>query len=137
MVDLVGGSDPGERGTSLVHLANSPDDPDRVTFSEYHDGGATTGFFMVRSGRWKYVYYVGDRPQLFDLIADPDELDDLGLSPVHETVRVDLERKLREVVDPEKASAQAFEDQAALLESFGGRDGIGDQLRFNHTPNPA
>ena len=136
VVDLVGGTDPGERGTSLVNLANSPDDPDRVTFSEYHDGGATTGFFMVRSGRWKYVYYVGDRPQLFDLIADPNELHDLGLSSEHETVRADLERILRDIVDPEKASAQAFQDQAALLESFGGRDGIGGQLRFNHTPIP-
>ncbi len=136
VVDLVGGADAGARGSSLLQLANSPDDPDRVTFSEYHDGGATTGFFMVRSGRWKYVYYVGDRPQLFDLAADPDELDDLGLSPEHATVRTNLERQLREIVDPEEVSARAFEDQAALLASFGGLDGIGDQLRFNHTPTP-
>ena len=31
---------------------------------------------MVRSGRWKLVYYHGERPQLFDLQEDPHELHD-------------------------------------------------------------
>ena len=35
---------------------------------------------MLRSGRWKLVHYQGHRPQLFDLAADPGEIDDLAAS---------------------------------------------------------
>ena len=34
--------------------------------------------WMVRTSRWKYVHWLGMRPQLFDLDADPLELRDLG-----------------------------------------------------------
>ncbi len=36
---------------------------------------------MIRYGRWKYVHYVAYAPQLFDLDADPEELNDLGSDP--------------------------------------------------------
>ena len=36
---------------------------------------------MLFDGRYKYVYSVGYRPQLFDLEADPSELNDLGALP--------------------------------------------------------
>jgi arylsulfatase A-like enzyme len=35
---------------------------------------------MVRSERWKYLAYDGFRPQLFDLLNDPQELRDLGMT---------------------------------------------------------
>ena len=50
--------------------------------------------FMVREGRWKYIAYEGYRAQLFDLEADPDELQDLGDDPGHEAERVRLHRRL-------------------------------------------
>jgi len=34
---------------------------------------SANAIYMLRTGRWKYVHYVGDRPQLFDLERDPDE----------------------------------------------------------------
>jgi arylsulfatase A-like enzyme len=34
--------------------------------------------YMVRTDRWKYIYYEGFRPQLFDLLDDPHEFNDLG-----------------------------------------------------------
>lgn len=37
--------------------------------------------WMVRSEKWKYVYWEGMRPQLFDLTNDPKELCDLGDDP--------------------------------------------------------
>ena len=55
--------------------------------SEYHDGGAVTGMFMIRHGRFKYVHYPGFAPELFDREADPDELHDLGTSAAHAGVR--------------------------------------------------
>jgi len=42
---------------------------------------------MVRGERWKYIHYEGLRPQLFDLLDDPDEFHDLGTSPAHAQVR--------------------------------------------------
>jgi hypothetical protein len=36
---------------------------------------------MLRGERWKYVFYEGFRPQLFDLVNDPRELDDRGDDP--------------------------------------------------------
>jgi len=38
---------------------------------------------MVFDGRWKYVHVESMRPLLFDLRADPDELNDLGNSTEH------------------------------------------------------
>lgn len=42
---------------------------------------------MVRSERWKYLAYDGFRPQLFDLLNDPQELNDLGEDPAYAAVR--------------------------------------------------
>ncbi len=50
--------------------------------------------FMVRDDRWKYIHYENFRPQLFDLVDDPDELTDLGESPAHEDVRTEMHERL-------------------------------------------
>ncbi len=42
--------------------------------------------YMVRTTRWKYVWYKGFRQQLFDLQKDPQELEDLGSSAAHANV---------------------------------------------------
>ena len=39
--------------------------------------------YMLRTDRWKYVWYKGFRQQLFDLQNDPQELEDLGESAAH------------------------------------------------------
>ncbi len=41
---------------------------------------------MVRTEEWKYIAFNGFRPMLFDLINDPEELNDLGDDPAYETV---------------------------------------------------
>jgi len=52
--------------------------------------------FMVRTTRWKYVHFLRHPPQLFDLVADPGELNDLGRSPDHAAVRAALKDRLTE-----------------------------------------
>ncbi|MEM7345629.1 MAG: sulfatase-like hydrolase/transferase, partial [Chloroflexota bacterium] len=97
---------------------------DRVMFSEYHDGGTTVGFFMIRSGPWKYIYYPGFAPQLFNLVEDPQELIDSGEHPDYAEIRANCEAELRNIVDPEAANARAHADQAARLAEMGGADAI-------------
>ena len=60
-------------GRSLFEIGNAPDDPERTVFSEYHAFASPSAAFMLRNGRFKYNYYVGYPPELFDLAADPGE----------------------------------------------------------------
>ena len=96
-------------------------EPDRVIFSEYHAAGAVSGAFMLRKGRWKLIHYVGFADELFDLESDPEELHNLAPQPHLANVRQDLHAELNRICDPERANAQAFADQAALIERHGGR----------------
>lgn len=123
-------------GASLVEIANAADDLDRAAFSEYHAAGASSGAFMLRKGRWKLIYYVGYAPQLFDLHADPEEMNDLGTDPDYAEARAELEAELREICDPEEVDRQAKADQAAMIERHGGRDEVVSVGGFGATPPP-
>ena len=116
------------------------DDPNRTIFSEYHDGGSTTGTFMVRWNLWKFVYYVGHPSQLFDLKADPDELNNLAMDKTNDSTICaawkEGERRLRDICDPESVNAQCFLDQKRRIEELGGRDACISSYVFNHTPTP-
>lgn len=47
---------------------------------------------MLFDGRWKYIFAEGFRPMLFDLEADPEELNDLGEDAAYSDERDRLER---------------------------------------------
>lgn len=66
-------------GESLMpQLAgNAPRERDWA-FAEYNGDRVCTGTYMVRRGQWKYVHYVGFDPMLFDLQADPWEVNDVA-----------------------------------------------------------
>jgi choline-sulfatase len=118
----------------LQELVTRPE-PDRFVISQYHDGGAPTGFYMLRYRQWKYVHYAGrDADQLFDLAADARELNDLGRSAMHEREREMLRTLLGHVLDPDAVNAQAFADQQALIARLGGEDAIRQMASFGHTP---
>ncbi len=109
------------QGTPLTDIAAQPDDLERVIFSEYHAVGAVSAAYMLRKGRYKLNNYVGFEPELFDLIADPEESINLASDPAYADVKIDLANELHKIVDPEATNAQAFADQAALIERFGGK----------------
>jgi len=50
--------------------------------------------WMVRTDRWKYVHWQDFRPQLFDLVTDPQEFNDLGEDASHEHVRRAMRERL-------------------------------------------
>ena len=127
-------------GKSLRAIASDADDPERTVLSEYHDGGSTTGTFMVRWQHWKYVYYVGHEPQLFNLDTDPNELDNLAQHGSSDseiaTVLQEGERRLRDICDPELVNGQCFSDQKKRIEMLGGIEACKSAYVFNHTPTP-
>jgi choline-sulfatase len=122
-------------GAALDRIASGAAPP-RTVLSEYHATGAATGAFMIRKGRFKFVYYAGMPPQLFDLDADPQETRDLGQDPGYRGLVADCEAALRCVVDPESADRQAKADQAARIAAFGGREAILNRGSFAYSPAP-
>ena len=132
-------SDDRAPGLSLRQLAQDPDDADRTVLCEYHDGGSTTGAFMVRWGDWKYVCYPGMPPQLFNLAEDPSEDHDLGsdVSQRAAAARAEGASRLAAICDADAVNRQCFADQAARIEALGGIDVCRNAHLFNHTPTPA
>jgi len=109
-------------GESLYDLMTAPTQPEREIFSEYHAAGAVSGAFMLRRGDWKLIHYVGFEPELFNLRDDPEELTNLAADPAHADTLARLDAALRAICDPEGMDALAHADQAALIESHGGRE---------------
>jgi arylsulfatase A-like enzyme len=50
--------------------------------------------FSLRTARWRYVYWLGEREQLFDLEADPNEFNDLGREAASASLRSELRTQL-------------------------------------------
>ena len=126
----------GRAGRSLFAVAESPVEPERIVFSEYHAAGSNTAAFMVRKGRWKFHYYVRYRPELFDLEKDPEELVDLAEDPKYADVVREMEAELRRICDPEAVDAQAKRDQQAMIERLGGPAVAANMGSAGATPVP-
>jgi choline-sulfatase len=119
---------------SLCGFADAPEEG-RIVLSQYHDGGSPTGFYMIRQDDWKYVHYANGAPaQLFNLADDGNELRDLGGEARLEKKLDEMRRKLTGMLDPDAVNAEAFAEQAALIEAFGGADEVLAMPSFNHTP---
>jgi arylsulfatase A-like enzyme len=80
--------------------------------------------YMVRTERWKYVYFEGFRPQLFDMENDPQELADLGADPAFASVREEhremlfdwsRRRKMRITIPNETVAARAGNHGAVII----------------------
>ena len=89
--------------------------------SEYHATASTGAAFMLRDGHWKYMHYVNYRPQLYDLLEDPEELRDLAADPAHAAVLARCRERLFAICDPVEVDRRAKRRQAEMLERHGGR----------------
>jgi choline-sulfatase len=129
--------DTGKPGESLIKFANEDDVPDRIIFSEYHAVGSITGIFMIRTKTYKYVYYVGYDPQLFNLEKDPDEFFDLAQDPEYKDVLDFCETELRKICDPEEVDKKCKKDQIKLVDLYGGKTKIlelGQEFAYSPVP---
>ncbi|MBN1808215.1 MAG: sulfatase-like hydrolase/transferase [Planctomycetes bacterium] len=111
---------PDFRGMSLMPLCHGDAGAPRHDFvlSEFHANGAPAGMFSISDGRYKYVECVGERPMLFDLENDPQELDDLIVSaPDRGAVKDAVVRARRwfcNICSPQAVDVRAKHDQAVL-----------------------
>jgi choline-sulfatase len=117
-------------------MASSQNDPDRLVASEYHAMGAPSSAFMLRQGDWKYHYYEGYAPELFNIADDPEELTDRANDPFSKAVLDNFEGKLRRMVEPTKIDRAAKDSMATLIESYGGREKAINLGRTGSTPVP-
>ncbi len=79
-VELAGAELPAETdGDSLRPLLGGDHQLGRRVFGEYLGEGAIAPILMIRDGDLKYIHCDADPPQLYDLVADPDELVNLAL----------------------------------------------------------
>ncbi len=122
-------------GQSLFDIARGHFAP-RHVFSEYHAFSSVTGAFMIRKGAFKYIYYAGIAPQLFDLETDPEERHDLAADPGYAGLVRDCEAALRQICDPDEVNRRAHADQAARIEAFGGREAVIARGSFGYSPAP-
>lgn len=122
-------------GTDLARLADG-ETPERTVLSEYHGMGSTTGAFMIRVGRFKYVHYAQYAPQLFDLEEDPEETTDLAGDPAHASTLAACRQRLYGVCDPQEVDRRAKTRQAELLERHGGREAVIQRGDLGFTPAP-
>ena len=84
MLDIAGVEAPEDAdGASLVPLLAGHSDPTRTVTGEYLGEGAIAPIIMIRKDNWKYVHCDVDPPQLYDLVADPQEFFNLATDAAH------------------------------------------------------
>ena len=123
-------------GASLLAGAAAGVMPPRTVLSEYHAVASPSGSFMVRNGRFKYLYYCGYPPMLFDLENDPDERRDLSAVPEFEDALAACDARLRAIVDPEAVDRLAKADQAEMIERLGGKEAVLSRGAVRISPPP-
>ncbi|MBS1825005.1 MAG: sulfatase-like hydrolase/transferase [Acidobacteria bacterium] len=94
------------RGHSLLNGSHPG-----YAYAESHSEGNATGSFLIRKEHWKYLYFTGDEPLLFDLKNDPGEFRNLAKDKQHEGVRKELHGLLTSLVNPDAVTAAGFARQ--------------------------
>ena len=138
---------PHSRGRSLLPLLTDPDNTewDNVAFSEFcQDAAGAGGPFppegifqrMVRRDNFKLNYYHGQPCQLFDLDADPRELNDLAADPAHAETVATLEAEVLAGWDPDAIAArmEQLRSDTRILAGWGRNVQPPDSIRWNLQP---
>ncbi len=133
VMECVGADAPEASGVSLLGKPTQ-----RVVLSEYHASSSRAGEYMIRHGKWKYVYFVRypDQPQLFDLEHDPEELQDIGTDPAFQAVKKECHSRLLSLLSPEEVDRRAKRRQAELVAANGGREAVIRRGSFAYSPPP-
>ena len=88
--------EPPTDGQSLLPLIEDPAAPwrDALTLEAWSDRAGNRGFTAIRTADRKYVRHEGGDEELYDLAADPHELQSLAADPTRAAERTDLATRL-------------------------------------------
>jgi len=100
-------------GTSVMSLVGAETDSGRTVVGEYLGEGAVAPIFMIRRGQWKFVWSQPDGAQLFDVDADPHELENLVGNVDHLDVVADFTTEVLQRWDPDRLLAEVRANQEA------------------------
>ena len=103
-------------GDNLLGLmkGTDPDWKDEA-FSEYLAHGVARPMAMLRRGRYKFNYSLGDPPELYDMEADPGEFHDLAADPAYKEVVSELQERLLSRWNPQQLEQQVLQSQRLRL----------------------
>jgi arylsulfatase A-like enzyme len=95
------GATPGRvlDGRSLLPFARDPSLRSRRPLLHETSSQPGVNYKAVRTDRWLYVDYEGGERELYDLQADPSQLDSLHADPRYLKVRADLRNMLKNLQD--------------------------------------
>jgi arylsulfatase A-like enzyme len=80
--------------------------------------------YMIRTEKWKYVYFKGYPPQLFDLENDPDEFTDLGRHEAYEDIRRDMHNRLTDRLTDRKNRVTMTDGAVLAMRAGESKSGI-------------
>ena len=106
----------GLDGESLMPLLTGKTKNSRNrAFSMFSGLSTNTTMFMLRKEDWKYIVYPGYKAQLFNVIDDPDEID--NLAEKRTDIVEDMHEALLEIVDYKEVHKRCIEyDKSSFLE---------------------
>lgn len=93
----------------------------REAYSESHTNGVYVPCFMIRKGKYKYVYIHGEDAQLFDLQEDPGEWNNLAGSPEFQDVEEELRGRIMQRFAPdaiEKELQRSLQNRAIIKKAL-------------------
>ncbi len=108
-------------GDSLVGLLKGQNaDWKDEAFAEYCGHGVTAPMAMLRRGRYKFNFSLGDPPELYDLQGDPGEFHNLAGGTAYAGVEAELQASLLSHWDPQEIETRVRRSQREriLLESL-------------------
>ena len=86
---------------SLLSCVKGTAPDTREVYSESHTNGVYAPCFMIRRGKYKYVYIHGEDAQLFDLVEDPGEWNDLAGDPAFQDIEEELRGRILQRFAPD------------------------------------
>ena len=103
-------------GRSLYPLlGGAAEDPQATAWGEYLAEGTMAPMYMLRRGPWKYIHCPTDPDQLFNLVDDPNELNNLAEShPIAKKFHAEVVAKF----DIPRINEAVLESQRARLMMF-------------------
>ncbi len=113
LLDLAGVELPDRLdGASVLRFVDGSH-PERTVVGEYLGEGAIAPLFMIRCGRWKFVWSEPDPAQLYDLVADPAELVNLAFDDARADAVDGFVAEVFDRWDPSRIDREVRENQRA------------------------